>query len=221
MTPYWGNIDDDRVPKIKLTYKDGRTLLLDVKDVPLQTAANTGIRKGQTRAIRQLMYERRSDGLIYPVRGEEKWRYISYTDADNIMSLRAGLHATINELKVGFTLIQITGIFASEIAGLGGIAALNHSFNSGGLFEPVPRKGKSRVNADNPSSETAVGSGKKKTPGADPKAPAPSPRSLTRASTTDIAELQNEAVSGGRKELMLTAERGEFIAILVQAKRLL
>jgi hypothetical protein len=86
----WENIDDDRVPQMRLTYRDGRTLDIDVKDVPLQSSKpGIGIRKGDVHVIQPLLYERRADGLIYPMRGQEKWRYVSYVDADNIMSLRA------------------------------------------------------------------------------------------------------------------------------------
>jgi hypothetical protein len=63
-----------------------------------------------------------------------------YGDASNIVSLRAGLHATIEELKLGFQLIAAGVAFAASIAALGGIAALNHEFGKGGLFEPVPKK---------------------------------------------------------------------------------
>jgi hypothetical protein len=162
----WGNIDDDRVPQMRLTYRDGRTLDIDVKDVPLQSSKpGIGIRKGDERAIRPLLYERRANGLIYPVRGQEKWRYVSYVDADNIMSLRAGLHDSISELQAGLTLIKITGVFASRIAALGGIAALNHSFGSGGLFEPVPRKGKPPTGGAPGSEATETQKGPVRPPG--------------------------------------------------------
>lgn len=123
----WENIDHDRIPKMKLTYRDGRTLVIDVKDI-------TGGASIQPLA----KYEKRSDGFIYPIRSSGTTDYVSYGDATNIASLRAGLHDEIEELKLGFQLIEAGAAFAGDIAALGGIASLMG--HPGGLFEPVPKK---------------------------------------------------------------------------------
>ena len=141
----WANIDHDRVPKMKLTYKDGRVLVINVKDIPLDLGKRAHRGPGVVSALRPLAkYEMRSDGFIYPIRmigntpGSE---YVSYGDANNIMSLRAGLYDSIEQLKLGFLLIEAGVAFASDIGALAGIASLNHEFSRGGLFEPIPRKG--------------------------------------------------------------------------------
>jgi hypothetical protein len=138
----WGNITDARVPIMRLTYGDKRQVDIKVSDVPL----SGGEASRNPRTINAMkihtQYEKRMDGFIYPIRGRGKSKYVSYGDASNIMSLRAGLHQTIAELQTGFTLVQATAGFAANIAALGSIAALNHTFNTGGLFEPVgSRKG--------------------------------------------------------------------------------
>lgn len=138
----WENIDHDRIPQMKLTYKDGRTLIIDVKDIPLQLSSGPALGSRAAHALRPLArYERRSDGLIYPIRSAGKTGYVSYGDANNIMSLRAGLHDTIEELKQLFVLIQLGVGFGADIAALSGIAALAHStISNGSLFEPIPKK---------------------------------------------------------------------------------
>ncbi len=134
----WENIDHDRIPQMKLTYKDGRTLIVDVKDIPLQLHVSPGPPRGP-RTVNALLpprYEKRSDGFIYPIRAGD----VSYADANNIMSLRAGLHDEIEELKLGFQLIQAGAQFGNLVSMLGGFAAMNHAFARGGLFEPIPKK---------------------------------------------------------------------------------
>jgi hypothetical protein len=136
----WENIDHDRIPQMKLTYKDGSTLVLDVKDIPLVLGSSRVARGPRAvSASRPLArYEKRSDGFIYPIRSEGHTDYVSYGDASNIVSLRAGLHDEIEELKIGFQLIEAGASFGGDIAMLGGIAAmLGHP---GGLFEPIPKK---------------------------------------------------------------------------------
>ena len=133
----WENVDHDRVPQMKLTYKNGSTLVVDVKDI---TGIGVSLRSRQTTgAIRSLAkYEKRSDGFIYPIRSDGKADYVSYGDAENIVSLGAGLYDRIEELKTGFQLIEAGAAFGGDIGALGGIASmLGHP---GGLFEPVPRK---------------------------------------------------------------------------------
>lgn len=135
----WENIDHDRVPQMKLTYKDGRVLILNVADIPLISSFRH-IRKGDVGVFRaDLRYQRGAGGFIYPMRGQIS-RFVSYPDADNITSLRAGLHDEIEEFKLGFSLIKAGASFAQNIAALGGFAALTHSTASGGLFEPVSNK---------------------------------------------------------------------------------
>jgi len=86
---------------------------------------------------------------------------VSYGDAENIMSLRAGLYDRIEELKLGFRLIEAGVAFAGDVAALGGIASmLGHP---GGLFEPVPRK-----KTETRTAEPPVPSTRTKT---DPKTP--------------------------------------------------
>jgi hypothetical protein len=138
----WGNIDHASVPQIQLTYRDGRQLTIAVADVPL-VPDTVRKRAPMTGAARPLRYEKRSDGFIYPIKGDPRWAFISYGDAANIVSLRAGLHETIEELKSLFVLMELGPLFAGAIAALGGIASLNAS-NKNGLFEFAPRKAKSQ-----------------------------------------------------------------------------
>lgn len=131
----WENVDHDRVPQMKLTYKDGRTLVVDVKDIPRGNSLRTPQSVGVTQSLAK--YEKRSDGFIYPIRSDVRLDYVSYGDAQNIVSLGAGLYDGIEELKTGFQLVEAGAAFGADIGALGGIAALGHP---GGLFEPVPRK---------------------------------------------------------------------------------
>lgn len=137
----WENVDHDRVPQMKLTYKDGRTLVVDVKDIP---RIGVSLRRRQTMGATQSLarYEKRSDGFIYPIRSDGKADYVSYGAAENIVSLRAGLYDRIEELKTGFQVIELVVAFGGPggpIHSLGGFAAmLGHP---GGLFEPI-QKGK-------------------------------------------------------------------------------
>jgi hypothetical protein len=129
----WGNIDHDRIPQVKLTYKDGSTLVVDVKDIP-----RVDRRHPQTvGAIRPLTYEKRSDGFIYPIRSGT----VSYVDAYNIVSLREGLYDGIEELKLKLQLMELVVEFGGPrgpLRGYGGIVALVG--HPGELFEPVPKK---------------------------------------------------------------------------------
>ena len=136
----WENVDHDRVPQMLLTYKDGRTLVVDVKDIP---RIGVSLRRHQTMGATQSLarYEKRSDGFIYPIRSVGNSDYVSYGDAENIVSLRAGLYDRIEELKTGFKLIELVVVFGGPggpIHSLGGFAAMLGY--PGGLFEPVPRK---------------------------------------------------------------------------------
>jgi hypothetical protein len=89
-------------------------------------------------------YEKRADGFIYPIRMAGPSSYVAYADANNIVSLRAGLWESVEQMQALFQLIELGAVFAGPISALGGIAAMNHSFASGGLFEPVPRKQKTQ-----------------------------------------------------------------------------
>ena len=82
-------------------------------------------------------------------------------------------------MQANLTLIKITGVFASQIAGLGGIAALNHSFGSGGLFEPVPRKGKPTGGTAG-SEATETQKGQVRLPGEEEENISPSPNKPTQ-----------------------------------------
>ncbi|CAN5908827.1 hypothetical protein BH23GEM7_BH23GEM7_23990 [soil metagenome] len=184
----WANIDHDRVPQIMLTYKDGRTLIVEVKDIQLP-ATKSGPRGPTTSSILRLLarYEKRSDGFIYPIRSGVRGKdYVSYEDASNIVSLRAGLHDRVEELKKLFLLVELGAGFAQNIAALGGFAAMG----KGKLFEPIPRKGKT-AGQDQPETQKAPvpqpeeGAGK----------PPPKPRSATGDKTT----LAEGPGAGGQK----------------------
>lgn len=195
----WGNITDARVPIMRLTYGDKRQVDIKVSDVPLSGGAASS--NPRTVSVMQPLthYEKRLDGFIYPIRGTGKSSYVSYGDASNIMSLRAGLHQSIAELQKGFTLVQITAGFASNIAALGGIAALNHTFNSGGLFEPVESRKGSGVGIED---ETGVSSVKGGEPG-DSEQGIPTPANKPSISGTDETTggpHQEEGIPAGRQQ---------------------
>jgi hypothetical protein len=132
------NVDHNRVPQMQFTYKNGSTLVVDVKDIHL----GISLRRRQTAGVTQSLtrYEKRSDGFIYPIRSDGKEDYVSYDDAENIVSLRAGLHDSIEELKRLWQLAELVETFGGPrgpLRGLGGMAGMVHQ---GALFEPVPRK---------------------------------------------------------------------------------
>jgi hypothetical protein len=184
----WGNVDHNRIPQMQLTYKDGRTLVLNVKDIPRGESFRKRKTTGATRSLAR--YEKRSDGFIYPIRSTGESDYVSYGDAENIMSLRAGLYDRIEELKLGFQLIEAGVAFGRNIAALGGIASLNRP---GGLFERVPRK-----TTKTGTGEPPVPSTRTKT---DPKTPA------KRTVMTEGEETQSTLVS--RTEEDPTGFKGE------------
>jgi hypothetical protein len=137
----WANIDHASVPEIRLTYRDGRKLVIAVADVPFVSGA-VRKRAPMTTALRPLeRYEKRSDGFIYPIRTVGGTPYVSYGDTSNIVSLRAGLHENIEELKRLFVLLELGGLFAGAIAALGGIGSLRAP-NRGGVFRFTPRMAK-------------------------------------------------------------------------------
>ena len=171
----WGNLDHERVPQMQFTYKDGRTLVVNVKDIP---AGDSFRDSGTTPRIFLARYEKRSDGFIYPIRGGGASYYVSYRDAPNIMSLRAGLHESIEALKLNLQIMEATVSFAGNIAALGGFASLNRP---GGLFERVPRR-QSRTQPSKPP----VPSGRGKT---DPKKP------LKPVAVAESEETQSTVVS--------------------------
>lgn len=191
----WENITDERIPIMRLTYRNGRKVDINVSDVPLSGGA-PAINSRTVGVIRPLArYEKHLDGFIYPIRGSGKSSYVSYGDANNIMSLRAGLHDSIKELQKGFTLIQITAGFASDIAALGNIAAMNHAFNSGGLFEPVvSRKG----GAGGIGEETGISSGKGNNTNDIEQGGAKPSGEVSESDTTGLTqgEIRDEGVSG-------------------------
>src|SRR5207248_113566 len=53
----WENVDHDRVPQIQLTYKDGRALVVDVKDIPRGKSFRKLKTTGATRSLAR--YEKR------------------------------------------------------------------------------------------------------------------------------------------------------------------
>ncbi len=138
----WENIDHDRVPVMHLTYKDGRTLLLEVADIRYQprTVAGPPLGARQMRVMSFPSYEMRSDGFVYPVRFPPTGTYVDWSYASNIMSLRGGLYDSIEELKRLMTLMELGAFFGSQIAALGGQASLTSAaIKSGGLFQPMPK----------------------------------------------------------------------------------
>lgn len=164
----WGNIDQPSVPEILLTYADGRQLTITVADIPL-VLKSVPRRPGSVGALRPLArYEKRADGFIYPIRtvgGASP--YISYGDAANIMSLRAGLYETVEELKTAMSLMEAITVFSGAVAALGGIAALNASAKNG-LFEFVPRRSKTAGKPTTSGPRSTPGrSGGSRTSGAD------------------------------------------------------
>ena len=135
----WGNLDQNRVPQMKLTYKDGRALTINVADVPLQLKDPAALGPRTVRAVQLVQrYELRSDGFIYPMRWAGDTEYVAYGLATNIVSLRAGLYQAIAELQLGFSLVEAGATFAAQIAALGGIASLTQHPDE--LFEPMPRR---------------------------------------------------------------------------------
>lgn len=125
----WGNIDHDRVPTMKLTYKDRRTLLITVKDVPMTAGSGRFIDLSR-------VYEKRADGFIYPVSRRTGAGKIDFSATNNIVSLRAGLHDQIEELKKLMGLIELASGFAANIAALGGVAG-SHGGNTGTRFSRI------------------------------------------------------------------------------------
>lgn len=185
------NVDHDRVPQMQLTYKDGRKLVVDVKDIPRGESFRKSESTGGTRwLLGPARYEKRSDGFIYPIRSTGERDYVSYSDAENIKSLRAGLYDSIEELKLGFQLLELGFAFSKPIAALGGFASLNRP---GGLFQRVPRK------------QTKTGTGEPPVPSTrtktDPKTP---PK---RTVTTEGEETQSTGVT--RTEDDPTGYKGE------------
>src|SRR5215207_2251105 len=159
---YWGNVNHDRIPQMQFTYKDGRTLVVNVKDI---TAGESFRESGTTPRTFLERYEKRSDGFIYPIRsypirsGGASY-YVSYRDAPNIMSLRADLYDKIEELKWNLQLMEAGVAFAGNVAALGGIASLNRP---GGLFGRVPRK-QTKTRTDKPPVPSSRKMGPKKPP---------------------------------------------------------
>ncbi|MEN3308290.1 MAG: hypothetical protein V7603_4492 [Micromonosporaceae bacterium] len=51
-------------------------------------------------------YEKRGDGFIYPIRTVGSSGYVSYGDAANIVSARAGRHETIEEMRSLSVLVE-------------------------------------------------------------------------------------------------------------------
>lgn len=203
----WGNITDARVPIMRLTYGDKRQVDIKVSDIPLSGGA-TSSNPNTVGAMRPLTrYEKRLDGFIYPIRGTGKSSYVSYGDASNIMSLRAGLHRTIVELQAGFTLVQITAGFASNIAALGNIAALNHTFNSGGLFEPVGSRKGTGVGVDEETGASSVKGGN-----------SGDSEQGTSSSTTKTPASRTEETTGGQQQKPSTQREQEEEAGAAQQK---
>lgn len=116
----WATIDHASVPTIVLTYRDGRTLEVPVADVPLRGASRGRDNRWVSASRPLARYERRGDGFIYPVREAGPTSYVAYGDTTNIVSLRAGLHETIEELQTLFTLMELGVTFAGAVAALGG-----------------------------------------------------------------------------------------------------
>jgi hypothetical protein len=154
----WGNLDQNRVPQMKLTYKDGRTLTINVADVPLQLHDPAPLGPRTVRAVQLVQrYELRSDGFIYPMRWAGDTEYVAYGLATNIVSLRANLYQAIEELKLGMSLIEAGATFAAQIGALGGIASLTQHPDE--LFEPMPRRQREGGEPEGPE-PTGTGGGR-------------------------------------------------------------
>lgn len=187
----WANIDHDRVPKMKLIYEDGRSLVIDVADVPLQLHRPVSRGPMTARVFRPLAkYEKRGDGFIYPIRSA-RTDYVSYGDARNIVSLRAGLYETIEELKKLFVLVEVGAGFAQNIAALGGFFGMSQSAGKRGLFEPVPRKRGETPPDPGRTEPRGRPRPSRRTPESEPREPSSKPASAAERATT-LAEAPAE-----------------------------
>ncbi len=198
----WANVTQESFPRILLSYKDNRTLTIDTSDIPLVLSSGAP-RPGVIHAIRPLeRYEKRADGFIYPIRSTGRSDYVSWGDAKNIVSLRAGLHDQIQELQQLFSLIVVTAQFAADIALLAGIAHLGaQATQNGGLFQRVRKSGASTAGDKGGKSPGTRAPGGAKIPGEGEEHAAPTPRkapytattrTMSSATTTDIAQLKRE-----------------------------
>jgi hypothetical protein len=156
----WENVDINRVVAMLIEYRDGSTKEFNVNDIP---ASAPLVQLGPTTVRAQSdvdWYERRSDGLIYPIR----WRFVALDPlaTPNLVSLRSGLANSIKQLQLGFLLIEAGVHFVGDIAALGGFAAMNHAFARGGMFEPVPKKAR---DANHPGAAKRIDKTIKNSPG--------------------------------------------------------
>ena len=155
----WENVDISRVAAMVIEYRDGSKKEFNANDIPALPTKPVGRRAPLVGAGGFVdRYERRSDGLIYPIR----WGEVAFDKltTPNLILLRSGLSDYIADLQFEFLLIEAGAQFAGNIATLGGFAAMNHDFARGGMFEPVPKKkGATTADPHQPGTPRSLGAG--------------------------------------------------------------
>ncbi len=103
----WGNIEYGRLKVMQVEYQNGKSEYFMLDEV------GNFYYGGQTLTIRDFVYLKRKNGLIYPVIGDRI--YFSEILTPNILAFKSGLQYQVKSLQNLYSLLQLAGAFAGII----------------------------------------------------------------------------------------------------------